>query len=118
METLVTNSIFLLNFRIALNLREQGRGADNPGRLKKTQGIGWWLAEHNIAQISLNLSDYNITPIHEAYEEVSERYVRFQSIFPLANSFGKCKDLRRWQAPYGTRMRRIRTFVGGVRARR
>ena len=106
METLVTNSIFLLNFRIALNLREQGRGADNPGRLKKTQGIGWWLAEHNIAQISLNLSDYNITPIHEAYEEVSERYVRFQSIFPLANSF------RRWQAPYETQKGRIKTTFG------
>ena len=37
--------------RIALNLREQGRGPKGgPGRLRSVQGIGWWLAEHNIAQ--------------------------------------------------------------------
>ena len=29
--------------RIALNLREKGRGIDKPGRLKSVQGIGWWL---------------------------------------------------------------------------
>jgi len=55
--------------RIALNLREQGRNASTPGRLACTQGIGWWLAEENIAQISMNLSDYEITPMHIAYEE-------------------------------------------------
>ena len=36
--------------RIALNLRSQGR-KDMPGRLKAVQGIGWWLAERNIAQV-------------------------------------------------------------------
>ena len=30
--------------KIALNLREKGRGADQPGRLKAVQGLGWWLA--------------------------------------------------------------------------
>jgi len=55
--------------RIALNLREQGRGAGEPGRLKNVQGIGWWLDEANLAQISLNLTDHDVTPIHVAYEE-------------------------------------------------
>lgn len=58
--------------RIALNLREQGRGKDIPGRLKAVQGIGWWLAEHNIAQISLNLTDMDLTPMHIAYEEAKK----------------------------------------------
>ncbi|XP_046652431.1 formimidoyltransferase-cyclodeaminase-like [Daphnia pulicaria] len=55
--------------RIALNLREQGRGPNEPGRLKAVQGIGWWLEEAQIAQISLNLTDHDVTPIHTAYEE-------------------------------------------------
>eukprot|EP00095_Tigriopus_kingsejongensis_P009315 maker-scaffold320_size207635-snap-gene-1.14 protein:Tk09315 transcript:maker-scaffold320_size207635-snap-gene-1.14-mRNA-1 annotation:"PREDICTED: formimidoyltransferase-cyclodeaminase-like" len=58
--------------RIALNLREQGRSKDEPGRLKAVQGIGWWLAEHNIAQISLNLTDMDLTPMHIAYEEAKK----------------------------------------------
>jgi len=58
--------------RIALNIREQGRGPNEPGRLKKLQAIGWWLEEHNIAQVSMNLSDYDITPIHVALEEVQK----------------------------------------------
>jgi len=55
--------------RIALNLREKGRGPDQPGRLTAVQGIGWWLEEANIAQISLNLTDMDVTPMHVAYEE-------------------------------------------------
>lgn len=60
--------------RIALNLREQGRGKDQvcnePGRLKACQAIGWWLEEHKLAQVSMNLSDHDVTPLHIAYEEV------------------------------------------------
>ena len=56
--------------RIALNLREQGRSKSEPGRLRCLQGIGWWLDEANLAQISLNLTDYDQTPIHVVYEEV------------------------------------------------
>ena len=40
--------------------------------------------------------------------------LKFQNIFPLANSFAKWENVRRWQAPYGTRVRRISTFVGGA----
>ncbi|XP_039280929.1 formimidoyltransferase-cyclodeaminase [Nilaparvata lugens] len=56
--------------RIALNIRESGRGPNAPGRLRAVQGVGWWLAEANLAQVSLNLIDYKVTPIHIAYEEV------------------------------------------------
>lgn len=58
--------------RIALNLREKGRGDDQPGRLQACQGIGWWLEEANIAQISLNLTDTDVTPMHVAYEEAKK----------------------------------------------
>ncbi|XP_039113023.1 formimidoyltransferase-cyclodeaminase isoform X1 [Hyaena hyaena] len=55
--------------RIALNLREQGRGKDKPGRLKKVQGIGWYLDEKNLAQVSTNLLDFEVTALHTVYEE-------------------------------------------------
>ncbi|XP_009581929.1 PREDICTED: formimidoyltransferase-cyclodeaminase [Fulmarus glacialis] len=59
-----------LAHRIALNIREQGRSADQPGRLKRVQGIGWYLEEENIAQVSTNLLDFETTPLHTVYEEV------------------------------------------------
>ena len=40
-----------------------------PGRLKCVQGIGWWLEEANIAQVSMNLGDLEVTPMHVAFEE-------------------------------------------------
>ncbi|XP_033097994.1 formimidoyltransferase-cyclodeaminase-like isoform X2 [Anneissia japonica] len=55
--------------RIALNLRTQGRGKDQPGRLQQVQGIGWWLEEANMAQVSFNLTDPDVTSMHVAYEE-------------------------------------------------
>ncbi|XP_012926848.1 formimidoyltransferase-cyclodeaminase isoform X11 [Heterocephalus glaber] len=55
--------------RIALNLREQGRGKDQPGRLKKVQGIGWYLEEKKLAQVSTNLLDFEVTALHTVYEE-------------------------------------------------
>ncbi len=55
--------------RIALNVREQGRGPDKPGRLKAVKGIGWWVDEYNMAQVSMNLDNYKQTPPHVAFEE-------------------------------------------------
>ncbi|XP_024613906.1 formimidoyltransferase-cyclodeaminase isoform X3 [Neophocaena asiaeorientalis asiaeorientalis] len=55
--------------RIALDLREQGRGAGQPGRLRKVQGIGWYLDEKNLAQVSMNLLDFEVTGLHTVYEE-------------------------------------------------
>ena len=40
--------------------------------------------------------------------------LKFQNIFPLANSFAKWENVRRWQAPYGTRVARIRTTLAGA----
>lgn len=34
------------------------------------QGIGWYLEEENIAQVSTNLLDFETTPLHAVYEEV------------------------------------------------
>jgi glutamate formiminotransferase/formiminotetrahydrofolate cyclodeaminase len=58
--------------RIALNLREAGRGEDKPGRLKETKGLGWQVDDYNIAQISMNLNDFHVTPMHIAYEEAKK----------------------------------------------
>uniref|UniRef100_A0A8D1EEA2 Formimidoyltransferase-cyclodeaminase n=1 Tax=Sus scrofa TaxID=9823 RepID=A0A8D1EEA2_PIG len=55
--------------RIALDLREQGRGKDQPGRLKKVQAIGWYLDEKNLAQVSTNLLDFEVTGLHTVFEE-------------------------------------------------
>lgn len=58
--------------RIALNLREAGRGPDEPGQLKEVKGMGWYVDEYNLAQVTVNLNDYNITPIHTLFEAVRE----------------------------------------------
>lgn len=58
--------------RIALDLREQGRGPNEPGLLKKTKAIGWWVDEYNTAQVSINLDDYTVTPLHVAFETCAE----------------------------------------------
>ena len=56
--------------RIALNIREGGRGAGSPGRLRCCQAIGWYLDEADLAQVSINLTDYQVTQLHTAFEEV------------------------------------------------
>ncbi len=58
--------------RIALNLREAGRGKNKPGRLKQVKGIGWFVDEYNMAQVSVNLNNYHVTPIHVLFEEVKK----------------------------------------------
>ncbi len=54
--------------RIALNLREAGRGDGDIGMLKETKAIGWFVDEYKMAQVSMNLTDYVITPPHIAFE--------------------------------------------------
>ncbi|MFH1135132.1 MAG: glutamate formimidoyltransferase [Pseudomonadota bacterium] len=56
--------------RIALNLREAGRGDDQPGRLREVKGMGWFVAEYNLAQVTVNLTDFRVTPLHVLFEEV------------------------------------------------
>jgi len=51
-----------------------------PGTLKAVKGIGWFIEEYGVAQISMNLTDIDITPVHVAFDEVcraaAERGVR------------------------------------------
>lgn len=56
--------------RIALNLRESGRGEDQPGRLRDVKGMGWFVDEYGMAQVTVNLNNYRVTPIHLLFEEV------------------------------------------------
>jgi glutamate formiminotransferase/formiminotetrahydrofolate cyclodeaminase len=58
--------------RIALDVREQGRGPGQPGRLKAVRAIGWWVEEYGLAQVSINLEDYQTTPPHVAFEACVE----------------------------------------------
>ena len=51
---------------------ENGFPVRIPGTLKKTRAIGWYIKEYNKAQISMNLTDISVTPVHIAFEEVSK----------------------------------------------
>lgn len=59
---------------------EQGEAVRIPGKLKSVKAIGWYIEEYNMAQISMNLTNYKITPLHVAFEETrkaaDERGVR------------------------------------------
>ncbi len=52
---------------------ENGEPVRIPGTLKKTRAIGWYIEEYGIAQISINLTDITVTPVHVAFDEVSEK---------------------------------------------
>lgn len=41
-----------------------------PGTLKCTKAIGWYIEEYGIAQVSMNMTDINVTPLHVAFDEV------------------------------------------------
>jgi glutamate formiminotransferase/formiminotetrahydrofolate cyclodeaminase len=44
-----------------------------PGTLKCVKAIGWFIEEYGIAQISMNLTDIGVTPLHRAFDEVCEK---------------------------------------------
>ena len=50
-------------------LDENGEPKRVPGKLKAVKGIGWFIDEYGIAQISYNLTNISITSMHEAFEE-------------------------------------------------
>jgi glutamate formiminotransferase/formiminotetrahydrofolate cyclodeaminase len=52
---------------------EQGSDVWIPGSLKCVKGIGWFIEEYGIAQISLNLTNISVTPVHVAFDEVCRR---------------------------------------------
>jgi glutamate formiminotransferase/formiminotetrahydrofolate cyclodeaminase len=50
---------------------EHGNAVSIPGTLKAVKAIGWFIEEYGVAQISMNLTNINITPVHIAFDEVS-----------------------------------------------
>jgi glutamate formiminotransferase/formiminotetrahydrofolate cyclodeaminase len=62
---------------VAFDVREAGRSKPGPqgepagpGTLKAVKGIGWFIEEYGIAQVSMNLVDIRTTPLHVAFDEV------------------------------------------------
>lgn len=49
---------------------ENGKPVMRPGTLKGTKAIGWYIKEYGIAQVSMNITDINATPLHAAFDEV------------------------------------------------
>ncbi len=49
---------------------ENGKPRTIPGSLKSVKAIGWYIEEYGIAQISMNLTNIEITPLHKAFDEV------------------------------------------------
>lgn len=49
---------------------ENGEPLMRPGTLKSTKGIGWYIEEYGVAQVSMNLTNIAVTPLHVAFDEV------------------------------------------------
>ncbi len=78
-----------LAHEIALNIREAGRVKKNAqgetqkdaqgkpikveGTLKACRAVGWYVDEYERAQVSINLIDYNVTSMHQAFDECSRQ---------------------------------------------
>lgn len=52
---------------------EKGNSIYIPGTLKGTKAIGWYIKEYGVAQVSMNITDTNATPLHVAFEEVCNK---------------------------------------------
>ncbi|NOT36757.1 MAG: glutamate formimidoyltransferase [Saprospiraceae bacterium] len=80
-----TNSVSLAN-EVAFDIRENGRpqrdpktnkllkdstgeGLRTPGSCPSVKAIGWYIDEYRYAQVSMNLTNMSITPLHTAFEE-------------------------------------------------
>lgn len=50
-----------------------GEPVMRPGTLKSTKAIGWFIEEYGIAQVSMNLTDIAVTPLHIAFDEVCRK---------------------------------------------
>lgn len=51
----------------------QGNPVSIPGSLKSVKAIGWYIEEYGVCQISMNLTNINITPLHVAFDEVCKK---------------------------------------------
>ncbi len=54
-------------------LDDAGNPISIPGSLKAVKAIGWFIEEYGIAQISMNLTNINITPLHIAFDETCKK---------------------------------------------
>lgn len=52
-----------------------GEPMREPGLLKCVKGIGWYIEEYGIAQLSLNLTNISVTPVHTAFDAACERSI-------------------------------------------
>lgn len=52
---------------------ENGNPVYIPGTLKEVKAIGWFIEEYGVAQISMNLTNISITPVHVAFDEVCKK---------------------------------------------
>ncbi len=52
---------------------ENGKNIMIPGALKSVKAIGWFIEEYGVAQISMNLTNISITPVHIAFDETSKK---------------------------------------------
>ncbi|HIG90689.1 MAG: glutamate formimidoyltransferase [Flavobacteriaceae bacterium] len=52
---------------------KKGNVLREPGHFKNLKGIGWYIEEYGIAQISYNLTNINTTPLHEVFDKTCER---------------------------------------------
>ncbi len=52
---------------------EHGNPVHIPGSLKSVKAIGWFIEEYGVAQISMNLTNINVTPLHIAFDEVCKK---------------------------------------------
>ncbi len=52
---------------------KKGNPKRNPGYFKNLKGIGWFIEEYGIAQISYNITNINTTPLHEVFDKTCER---------------------------------------------
>ena len=57
-------------------IKVDGKTIKEPGRLKCFKGMGVSLEKYNLTQVSINLTNYNVTPIHVAFEEVKKEAKR------------------------------------------
>ena len=49
---------------------EKGNTIMKPGTLKACKAIGWFIEEYGIAQVSMNMTNLSVTPLHVAFDEV------------------------------------------------
>jgi len=54
-------------------MNPDGKPKFTPGSLKSVKAIGWFIEEYGVAQISMNLTNINITPVHVAFDEVCKK---------------------------------------------